>query len=255
MRSEDKKANNWLKIDRLIPKSAIQKVFNSFGLQILRKTHTPLFTLLGLKNVPIRTIIDIGANRGQFARYISTIFPAARIFCFEPLPEPYAELQQWAEHQKGRVVAINAALGMENLEITMILHEDHSPSSSILRTTKITEDLYPQTRKQREIQVQQRTLDEVLSLNDLESHVLIKMDVQGYEDRVMAGGKYVFSQSHACITEISLDTLYQGQANFSGLSSEFSKLGYQYAGNIDQKYGSDGHCVFLDALFVRNVPK
>ncbi len=245
-----------MRSNRLIPSKTIKKFFNSLGLEITRKKNAPLFTLLGLKNTPIRTIIDIGANRGQFARYISTIFPAAKIFCFEPLPRPYTELQYWAKHHGGgRVVAINAALGAESREVAMTLHDDHITSSSILRTTELTRELYPQTRKQREIQVQQRTLDEVLCLKDLESHVLIKMDVQGYEDRVIAGGRYVFSQSHACITEVSLDTLYQGQATFSGLSSELAKLGYRYAGNIDQKYGSDGHCVYLDALFVRNVPR
>lgn len=254
MRNEDNKENNSVRSHRLIPSEAIKKFFNSLGLEITRKRNVPLFTLLGLKNTPIRTIIDIGANRGQFARYISTIFPAAKIFCFEPLPGPYAELQHWAEIQGGRVVAINAALGAESREVVMTLHDDHITSSSILNTTELTRELYPQTRKQREIQVQQRTLDEMLHPEDLESHVLIKMDVQGYEDRVIAGGRYVFSQSHACITEVSLDTLYQGQATFSGLSSELTKLGYRYAGNIDQKYGPDGHCVYLDAMFVRNAP-
>ena len=251
--SENNKKNNLTTIQRLIPSAAIKKVFNSFGLEIMRKKNIPKFTLLGLKNMPIRTVIDIGANRGQFARYISAIFPNAKIFCFEPLPEPYAELQHWAEHQGGRVVTMNVALGAESREVTMIMHEDHSSSSSILHTTEITGKLYPQTRKKREIQVKQKTLDEALSPNDLESNVLIKMDVQGYEDRVIAGGRYVFSKSHSCITEISLDTLYQGQATFSGLISEFSKLGYLYHGNIDQKYGDDGHCVFLDALFIRNM--
>lgn len=101
MQSEDKKENSWLKNQHLNPKTAIQKLFNNFGLQVSYKKSVPLFTLLGLRNVPIRTVIDIGANQGQLARYISGIFPAARIFCFEPLPGSYVELQQWAAHKGG----------------------------------------------------------------------------------------------------------------------------------------------------------
>jgi len=241
-------------IQRLIPCAAIKKFFNCFGVEIIRKKNIPSVTLLGLKNMPVRTIIDIGANRGQFARYISKVFPTAKILCFEPLPDPYAELQNWVDYQGGRVVAMNVALGAENRDVIMVMHEEHSPSSSILHTTEISDKLYPQTRKQRKIQIQQKTLDDVLRDNDLESLVLIKMDVQDYEDRVIAGGRNIFAKIHACITEICLDILYQGQATFHDLSNYLSSLGYFYCGNIDQKYGDDGHCIYLDALFVRKLP-
>jgi 23S rRNA U2552 (ribose-2'-O)-methylase RlmE/FtsJ len=35
-----------------------------------------------------RMVVDIGANRGQFARVARQCFPAARIVSFEPLPAP-----------------------------------------------------------------------------------------------------------------------------------------------------------------------
>lgn len=241
------------KIYSLIPKTAFKKISNSIGLEISLKRKSPLFSLLGLRNAPIKTVIDIGANRGQFAKYISHIFPSAKIFCFEPLPGPYAELGKWAKNQKGRVSTINAALGQKNGEIKMILHEDHSPSSSILQTTELSEILFPQTKNQREIQVQQRRLDDIFLENELERDVLIKMDVQGYEDRVIIGGNSVFSLGYACITEISLDMLYQGQATFFNLCNQLFDLGYIYRGNIEQGYGSDGHCISLDALFVKQA--
>lgn len=246
--------STWWNVQRLLPNKAIKKAFDYFGLVIAREKNVPALTLLGLRNTPVRTIIDIGANRGQFARRISNIFPDAKIYCFEPLPGPFVELQSWAEAQGGRVVAMNTALGAQSGEITMRLHNDHSPSSSILRTTEITNELYPQTLKQSEILVQLKTLDESLNIEDAEDDVLIKMDVQGYEDRIIAGGRRTFSQAHACITEVSLDRLYKGQASFGGLLAEFRNLGYHYAGNIEQVYGSDGHCIYLDALFVRCGP-
>ena len=40
------------------------------------------------------TVIDVGANKGQFAVYARLRWPNARLICFEPLPEPRAKLQR-----------------------------------------------------------------------------------------------------------------------------------------------------------------
>lgn len=229
----------------------LKTVFNQFGLEIRRKKNIPEISFLGLRQSPIKTIIDIGANQGQFAKHISTVFPVAKLYCFEPLPEPYLELNSWVKSQGGRVEAFNVAIGEENKEVIMMLHNEHSPSSSLLPTTELTNKLYPQTLKQSEIIIQQRTLDEMMYQKDIENQILIKMDVQGYEDRVIAGGGDVFSKAHACITEIALDTLYHGQATFAGLLSDLNHFGYNYAGNISQVYATDCHCIYLDALFIR----
>ena len=45
--------------------------------------------MLSPRERPFRTIMDVGSNTGQFAKKISKIFPKAKLFCFEPLPEPY----------------------------------------------------------------------------------------------------------------------------------------------------------------------
>lgn len=82
-------------------KKMIKKVFNTVGLDIVRLSKNPQNSLLGLRNSSIRTIIDVGANTGQFARYISAIFPDANLYCFEPLSEPFKELSH--SGQKNRM--------------------------------------------------------------------------------------------------------------------------------------------------------
>ena len=80
-----------------------------------------------------------------------------------------------------------------------------------------------------------------------------KLDVQGYEDRVIAGGSKIFATATACILEVCLDSLYEGQAGFLKLLTMLDALGYRYVGNLDQAYGEDGHCIFLDAVFLRRT--
>lgn len=227
--------------------------FNQIGLDIIKRKNSPCLTLLGLRTMPIKTVIDVGANTGQFARKISGFFPNAKLYCFEPLPEPFNALSAWAKTQQGRVVPFNLAIGEKAGEAEMFLHEEHTPSSSLLATTKLTEQYYPFTKGQKRIPVKQTTLDAAFNevRAELSSELLIKLDVQGYEDRVIAGGCNTFAKASACILEVSLDTLYEGQADFKELLMKLDRLGFRYVGNLDQAYGEDGHCIYLDAVFLK----
>lgn len=235
-------------------KQLIKVGFNLAGFDIVRNKNSPEQTLLGLKSRPIRSVIDVGANTGQFAKKISDFFPEAKLYCFEPLPEPFDALSAWAKTQNGRVVSFNLAIGEKEGEAEMFLHEDHTPSSSLLATTELTEQYYPFTKGKKRIRVRQATLDAALDevRAELSSEILIKLDVQGYEDRVIAGGTNTFSKASACILEVSLDKLYEGQADFKELLLMLEELGYRYVGNLDQVYGEDGHCIFLDAVFLKD---
>lgn len=236
-------------------KLSVKAGLNKFGLDLIRAGNSPSHTLLGLRTRPIRTVIDVGANTGQFAKKISGVFPNAKTYCFEPLPEPYAALEKWAKTQNGRVVPFNFAVGDKESEVEMFLHEEHTPSSSLLATTKLNEHYYPFTKEQRRVLVRQATLDTALkeSRVKLAGDILIKLDVQGYEDRVIAGAPEIFSKASACILEVCLDKLYEGQANFTELLLMLDGRGYQYVGNLDQAYDTDGHCIFLDAVFIKKT--
>ena len=228
------------------------------GFDLVRLKNNPGRTLLGLRSLPIRTVIDVGANTGQFARKISVFFPNAKIYCFEPLPGPFAELEAWSKtQQQGRVAPFNLAIGDKQGEVEMFLHEEHTPSSSLLATTTLTERYYPFTKGQKRISVRQTTLDAALAetRRELSSQILIKLDVQGYEDRVIAGGSGLFSAASACLVEVGLDMLYEGQADIKKLLTMLDALGYRYAGNLDQTYGEDGHCIYLDAVFLKKAGK
>src|SRR5262249_35971035 len=80
----------------------------------------PVFSLtsyelvVGLKRQGIRpgTIIDVGANVGQFAVAWGKLLPGTSIIAFEPLPECYAKLQRNLAGVPNAVLH-NCALGKE----------------------------------------------------------------------------------------------------------------------------------------------
>ena len=229
----------------------IKKAFNSVGLDIMRIQRAPL---LGLRHSPIRSVIDVGANEGQFARMILNVFPEAHVYCFEPLPVPFKKLKEWAKKQNGRIKVFNIALGEREGHAEMFSHLEYSPGSSFLKTTETCEKLYPFVQKQTSISVKVMTLDKVMAnLSELLiPDVLIKLDVQGYEDRVIRGGRETFRiRAKACILEICLDSLYEKQATFRDILFLFDELGYRYVGNLNQVCADDGHVIFVDAVFVK----
>jgi hypothetical protein len=59
-----------------------------FGVDVVRQRNSPRRTWLVLGERPFRKIIDIGANRGQFAMEARRRFPAATIHALEPLAGP-----------------------------------------------------------------------------------------------------------------------------------------------------------------------
>lgn len=235
-------------------KKSILNVINAMGYDLVWKRPSEKAAFLGLKRYPIRSILDVGANRGQFARLARTVFPDSRIYCFEPLPDAYNDLQIWAEKQDGNVLTFNMAIGNDSCSVNMHLHREHDDSSSILATTELYSQLYPFSREQIEISVSQTTLDDFMinAPSPPESELLIKMDVQGYEERVIEGGTSTLAKARACIIEICIDKLYEKQSTFDNIYRMMRHHGYRYAGNLEQVLAADGHVIYFDSIFIRN---
>lgn len=219
------------------------------GFDIFRTTDP----LLPVASLPIVTIIDIGANRGQFALKALKLFPNARIYCFEPLPQVVQELRHILGSYLSQVTILNCALGeKENTHQEFYLHLNHDDSSSILRSTSFSEHLYPATQQQHVVSVPLTTLDKAMEpfLSSLQPELLVKMDVQGYEDRVIRGGPQTLARACACIVEICLTPFYEHQATFKDIFEHMDRLGFRYAGNIDQVI-REGQILYIDALFTK----
>jgi FkbM family methyltransferase len=234
-------------------KDLVKKTLNGFGLELHRLSGSALYNAVGLRAMGIQTVLDIGANTGQFAQYIRSVLPHARLFCFEPLAIPFSKLETLANRDSS-MCAFNFALGESEGTAEMFEHLDHSPSSSLLRSTEVTHRLYPKTRRQARLTVAVKTLDVAVKEFGirLEPELLIKLDVQGYEDRVIRGGKETFSRATACLCEVSFDSLYSTQCTPLDLWNLLGEFGFVYKGNLDQTYADDGHVIFADCLFARS---
>jgi FkbM family methyltransferase len=222
------------------------------GIHLSRRSLHPEVTLLGLADRAFSHVVDVGANEGQFARDIRLKFRNATIISFEPAPEPFARLALWAL-EDGNAHAVNCALGEFTGEALMHFHTEHSPSSSLLATTARSHADFPMTQKQSKITVPVERLDDALAnpALKLKDGFLLKLDVQGFEGAVLRGAAVTLKKAGACIVEVCLDQLYDGQSDFVEVASLATAGGMRYAGNLSQVCAVDGHVAYLDALFVR----
>jgi FkbM family methyltransferase len=233
-------------------RGAISVLLRPLGFDLIRLYRLPRTTFMGLSRLPINTIVDVGANRGQFAAEALTFFPRAHVISFEPQPSAFHVLDQLAASRRGQLTSVNLALGDKEGVARMQVHVDWDFSSSLLATTPLAHQLYPYQQQQTTIDIRLTTLDRYFETSPLrlEPDILVKIDAQGYDDRVIRGGRSVFSRARACIVEINLDQLYEQQGSFKEIFALLDEFGFRYVGNLDQTYATDGHVVFIDAVFL-----
>ena len=96
---------------------------------------------LWLRQLGIRTVLDIGAHAGGFATIIRGILPDAQIISFEPLEETFRELEALAA-ENPRHRALKLALGDAPGRVPMHKNE-FSPASSLLAVGDGMRELMP----------------------------------------------------------------------------------------------------------------
>lgn len=175
---------------------------NSFG------EHDLLKSLVSDRPV----ILDVGADRGQSYHSLRSIWPQADIYSIEPRKEAYNECRK--ENPNSFNVAFGAYDGSDTLYVNS--HQpmlssfyninEHSKDSIDLAENK-TDILQHTTEK-----VKVMRMDTFVG-SDLPVDV-IKMDCQGYEDKILAGGRKTIAKAKVVITEVMLYDLYEKSSSF-----------------------------------------
>lgn len=232
-----------------IAKKVIKKSFNMLGLDI-RKIERNKF--VWLNDLNIKTVFDIGGNIGQFARMIHNILPAASIYSFEPLEDCYKQLQS-NMRDASNFKAFNFALGDKDTEMD-IYRNEYSPSSSLLKMGKLHKQAFPYTNKEGIEKIKVKRLDDIIHDLKVEDNILIKIDVQGYEDRVILGGKKLFAKAKVLIVETSFQILYESGPLFDTIYEILKQKGFKYMGNLGQiKNPINGSVLQSDSIFINNI--
>jgi len=149
---------------------------------------------LQAKGLAPRVILDVGAAQGCWTNFASTCFPDAEFFMIDPLTENQAALESLCLHNP-RFHYLLLGAGRESRSLTMNVTPDLDGSS-------LCEFPNPDARRQRQIQVE--PIDRLLNDARIQPPDLVKIDVQGWELEVLAGGQRLFDTAHVFILEVNL---------------------------------------------------
>ncbi len=233
----------------------IKKLFNIlrdplFVRALLRGTtagteHRKLLECLDCKH-----IVDIGANKGQFALVARRCFPRARIDTFEPLAEPADRFTKiFADDINTKLH--RCAIGAK--QATMTIHiSERDDSSSLLPIGPIQSELFPHTGEREVRETQVFPLHEAIDAASLSSPALLKIDVQGFELEVLKGCNAMLNRFSYVYVECSFVELYIGQAMAHEVIDYLHDHEFTLAGAYNMIYDKQGIAIQADFLF-RNL--
>jgi FkbM family methyltransferase len=238
-------------------KRSLRKIFNNAGYEIVNieaaKMDSEQKRWAWLQSANFRTVLDIGANIGQFAGVIQKYLPNVSLYSFEPIAECYDELvRKMGSHKNFK--AFNLALGDVDGETDFHVSA-FSPSSSLLPMGRLHRELFPETAAFTRRTVKIARLDTLAKEIATPGNILIKMDVQGAEDKVIRGGCDFFKRARAVLTEIAYEPMYDDQPLFSDIHTMLGDLGFRFNGTMFQQIRSNDQMpIYGDALFVNSNP-
>jgi FkbM family methyltransferase len=188
------------------------------------------------------------AHRGQFTQFAVGLYPAARIFAFEPQPAPYAALARIAAPQ-ARIRTFEAAIGPRAATVHMHLIRPDD-SSSLLAPTDLQRTIFG-TAERGAIAVQVAPLDAFITAADLTPPALLKLDLQGFELEALQGCAPLLDRFAAVYVECSFVRLYAGQALADEVLGHLRAHGFRLAGVYNLIRDRARRAVQADFLCVR----
>lgn len=208
-----------------------------------------LENLAAMRDLAVCTVIDAGANVGQFSLLIRGLHPQAEIYAFEPFPAAATKFTRlFAADPKTHLYAyaLGAADAVAPLHISR-----RSDNSSLLPINRSQTVFAPGTEEIGMITVPVRRLDAVFAGTALARPILLKIDTQGGELAVLTGAEGLLPIIDYIYVEVSFVEFYTGQPLADQILDYMQAHGYRMIGIGGTARNGHDQILQADLLFER----
>lgn len=233
----------------------VRRLLRNLGYDVRKFTpasHPLARTKRLLESYRIDTILDVGANTGEFAIQMRHgIGYTGNILSFEPLSSAYSVLNANAKMDP-HWQAYNLALG-DTDELRNINIAGNSVSSSLVEMLPRHIEIEPSSRYIATEEIQVRRLDSIFDgLCAAANRIYLKIDTQGFEQRVLSGAKASIRRVGTVQMELSLVPLYEGEVLFDEMCRLMVEKGYSLY-SVDTAFADEntGQMLQADCIFHR----
>lgn len=212
-----------------------KKIAAYFGYEFTRINNNiyqdqTLHTIELIKRHNIDLVLDVGANMGQFGLDLRNAGYDGQIISFEPITKCYEHLKSITN---GKWQVENYALGDANATDTINI-SSKTVFSSILETNDFGHSNFSDSIQVVDKQtIKIKKLDDVI--NDLidglgKKKIFLKLDTQGYDDRVMLGASNTLNHVYLLQTEMSCKAIYKETTPFHETLKQITNSGFNITG-------------------------
>jgi len=220
-------------VQRILSNKRVDRQLQWWGYRISRVPEPELGTFalalkVALDHYRINCVIDVGANIGQFGRRLRRLGYRGRIVSFEPVSANHVLLYEAAERFPTWTVQ-PIALGDAPGELTINVSK-HRVFSSFLTPNTFARDTFGD-----EVEVGARESVRIERLDDVFTdlvrptpgeRMLLKLDTQGYDLRVVAGATRTLEWVDVLLSELSMIPIYDGMPSYREALAAYELLGY-----------------------------
>ena len=224
-----------------------------FDIKRIKGIHSLEYRFMHLFDAfEINKVFDVGASKGQYGSWLRRAGFKGQIISFEPVEQAHELLVKRSRKDKNWTVPPPAALGDEKDRKEINVSKNLASSSFL----GISETHLKSARRARYVSAETVNIRRLDSIADEymepDDRLFMKIDVQGYEDRVLNGAEGILPEILAIQVELSSVPLYKDQVLFNEIVNYLLEWGFELyeliPGLRDKK---SGRLYQFDGIFFR----
>lgn len=195
-------------------------------------------------------IFDVGAYIGEVTKTYRKIFPRASLFCFEPFPDSFRELEQLSTDPLVKIYQV--AVSDQTGKTTLNVNADVSCNSIFPRPQSRPAYYSSEARNVDQIEIDTITIDRFCSQENIKRIDILKLDVEGAEIKALNGAHNTLL--HHAVTLIYMEVMfiphYEGGCLFHELAGLLAQYDYTLFNLYNLKTAVNGQLRWGNAIFL-----